>query len=354
VKILYGVVGEGMGHATRSRVILNHLVKNHEVQIVVSGRAHAYLSKYFFNVIEIQGLHISYENNEVDRSRTFWEFLKGLPSMLSENFEEFMRMSEGFTPDAVVSDFETFAYWFGQYHNIPVISIDNMQILNRCELDVEIPEQYDADFRIAKAIVKGKLPGCYHYMITTFFYPPPRKEHTSLYPPILRKEILDARETTTTGDHLVVYQTSTTNDRLLQILKEVGIPCRVYGFRRSEKLGNVTLRDFSEDGFIKDLATCRGVLATGGFSLMGEAVYLGKPLLAVPVRKQFEQQLNALYLRKLDYGEFHDELSVEAVRGFCSRLDGYAEALKAYRQDGNTLILSGLDRLLAEIAGGAR
>jgi uncharacterized protein (TIGR00661 family) len=352
VKILYGVVGEGMGHATRSRVILNHLVKNHEVQIVVSGRAHAYLSKYFFNVIEIQGLHMAYEGNEVDRSRTFWEFVKGLPSMLSENFEEFVRMGERFTPDAVVSDFESFAYAFGKYHDLPVISIDNMQILNRCELDVEIPGEYEDDFQIAKNIVRGKLPGCHHYLITTFFFPPVSKESTSLYPPILRDEVLAARETTTQGEHLLVYQTSTTNEQLLKILQEVGIPSRVYGFRRSEKLGTVTLRDFSEEGFIRDLASCRGVLATGGFSLMGEAVYLGKPLLAVPVRKQFEQQLNSLYLRKLSYGEYHDTLSVEAVRGFCTRLDTYSEGLKAHRQDGNTAILGALDRLLAEI--GAR
>jgi uncharacterized protein (TIGR00661 family) len=351
MKILYGVVGEGMGHATRSRVILNHLVKNHEVQIVVSGRAHAYLSRYFLDVVEIQGLHMAYENNEVDRSRTFWELLKGLPSMLSENFEAFIRMSERFQPDVVISDFESFAYTFGQHHALPVISIDNMQILNRCELEVDIPEQYADDFQIAKAIVKGKLPGCYHYLITTFFFPPIRKERTGLFPPILRDEVLAAPRTV--EDHLLVYQTATTNEALLKILEEVRVPCRVYGFGRSEKLSEwVQLRAFSEDGFIRDLASCRGVLATGGFSLMGEAVYLGKPLLAVPLRKQFEQILNALYLKRLGYGEYHDALTPEAVRGFMGRLDGYAAALRNHHQDGNTLILSALDGLLEEARRG--
>ncbi len=340
-----------MGHATRSRVILDHLVKNHEVRIVVSGRAHAYLSRYFLDVIEIQGLHMVYDKDAVDRSRTFWEFLKGLPSMLSSNFEEFIRMSEGFKPDAVVSDFESFAYTFGKFHDLPVVSIDNMQILNRCDLgDLNIPEQYDEDFQIAKGIVRSKLPGCYHYMITTFFFPPIRKEHTSLYPPILRDEILEAE--TSPGDHLVVYQTSTTNDDLLRILREVDVPCRVYGFRRNENLGKIQLRDFSEEGFVKDLASCRGVLATGGFSLMGEAVYLGKPLLAVPVRKQFEQVLNSLYLEKLGFGEYHQVLSVDAVRGFVGKLDGYARSLEQHKQDGNKQILGALDGLLSEIAAG--
>ena len=39
MRILYGVVGEGMGHATRSSVLLEHLTKQHEVHVVVSGRA---------------------------------------------------------------------------------------------------------------------------------------------------------------------------------------------------------------------------------------------------------------------------------------------------------------------------
>ena len=46
MKILYGVVGEGMGHAMRSRVILEHLVaQNHDVEIMASGRAVDFLAK---------------------------------------------------------------------------------------------------------------------------------------------------------------------------------------------------------------------------------------------------------------------------------------------------------------------
>ena len=38
--------------------------------------------------------------------------------------------------------------------------------------------------------------------------------------------------------------------------------------------------------------------AGGGFTLMGEAVYLHKPMLAVPLHRQFEQVLNARSTRK--------------------------------------------------------
>lgn len=40
MRILYGVVGEGMGHATRSRVVIEHLLAaGHRLHVVVSGRA---------------------------------------------------------------------------------------------------------------------------------------------------------------------------------------------------------------------------------------------------------------------------------------------------------------------------
>ena len=40
MKILYGVVGEGMGHAMRSRVVLEHLVgAGHDVQVMCVNHA---------------------------------------------------------------------------------------------------------------------------------------------------------------------------------------------------------------------------------------------------------------------------------------------------------------------------
>ena len=69
MRILYGVVGEGMGHATRSRVILEDLTKEHEVQVVASGRAHDYLAERFEDVHNIWGFTIHYEGNAVTNAR---------------------------------------------------------------------------------------------------------------------------------------------------------------------------------------------------------------------------------------------------------------------------------------------
>ena len=55
MRILYGVNGEGMGHATRSEVVIEDLLGDHEVKVMASGAAFRYLSGPLGNVNEIFG-----------------------------------------------------------------------------------------------------------------------------------------------------------------------------------------------------------------------------------------------------------------------------------------------------------
>ncbi len=348
MRILYGVVGEGMGHATRSGVLLDHLTREHEVHVVVSGRARDYLAQRFENVRKIWGLTIQYEGNSVRKLDTLLENLKGAVKGFPENIRAYFDLVDDFKPDVVVSDFESFSYLYGRNHLLPVISVDNMQIINRCKHDPELLAGHEKDFELTKSIVKAKLPGCFHYLIATFFYPEVRKERTTLLPSILRPEILSARAEP--GEHLLVYQTSTTNTELLGALRHSGIPCRVYGVRRGiesdEVEANLTFRPFSEAGFIDDLRSARAVVAGGGYTLMSEAVYLHKPVLSLPVKGQFEQTLNALYLQQLGYGHHAEALDQQTLAAFLADVPRCAEALQGYQQDGNRLMLEALDHQL--------
>jgi uncharacterized protein (TIGR00661 family) len=350
MKVLYGVVGEGMGHAMRSRVILEHLVAGgHDVEIMASGRAFEFLGKRFENVNRIHGLHMIYEENRVRLGRTLWSNVLAGTGGVPQNIGAYFKLLDDFRPEVVISDFESWTYFFAKAHGLPVISVDNMQVINRCVHPPEVLDGHEGDFSLTKAFVKSKLPFCERYLITTFFYPELRKDRTKLFPPILRPEILAARPTM--GDHLLVYQTAEGNDALADVLAASGVECRVYGMRRGIKEeqieGNVRYRPFSEDGFIADLASARAVVAGGGFTLMGEAVYLHKPMLSIPVGKQFEQVLNARWLEKLGYGRMCERLDDPAIlRSFLGEVPACAARLAAYGQEGNTLILGEIDHLL--------
>src|SRR5262249_34676456 len=142
MRILYGVPGEGMGHATRSKVILEHLIAKHEVQVIVSGRAHGILTRAFpgLPIHEEEGLSMVCEANRFRKWKTCVALIKK-PPRITDNFELVTRISEAFDPELVISDFESLAYFFSKERELPVLSIDNMEILNRCELEIEIPEE---------------------------------------------------------------------------------------------------------------------------------------------------------------------------------------------------------------------
>jgi uncharacterized protein (TIGR00661 family) len=344
-----------MGHATRSKVVCEYLVRSgHEVKIVVSGRAFGLLAKSFNDVVEIRGLTIRYVDNRVDRDGTFARNVLAAPSMLAANMGAYFDRVASFRPDAVISDFDSFAYFFAKRHRLPILSIDNQQIVSRVKLAKFAKHGVKVDYQMTKAFVRAKLPACNHYVITTFFFPALRKRYakeTTLIPPILRRSILDAKKRSHPGEHVLVYQTSTSDTRLIDELNAVeNEKFIVYGLRKNARRGNCQLKEFAEDGFVDDLAAARAVVTNGGFTLIGEAVFLGKPIFSIPVGNQYEQILNARYLEELGYGLAADRVEADLLRLFLRETPKYSSRVAKHRQDGNQELYDVVDRVLERFA----
>ena len=357
MRILYGVVGEGMGHATRSRVILEHLVKRgHQIKVVVSGRAHRFLTERLaqhesVSIEEIHGLSLTYVGNRVDKSESLKKNLKLAAKGIRKNVEVYRKVAEaGFQPELVISDFESWAAFYALNHFLPVISIDNMQVINRCKHPKEVIGKRSQAYSLAKLAVKSKIPGAYHYLVSSFFFPKVRKKRTTLVPPILRNEILQAARQP--GSHVLVYQTASANEQLVPVLQQLPYEFRLYGMGREATEGNVSLRSFSESGFVEDLRTARAVITGGGYTLMSEAVHLGVPVHSVPVEEQFEQILNARWLSHLGYGTWSPTLEIDKIRDFIENSATYAKALESYPRQDNSMLFRLVDELIERRARG--
>lgn len=340
-----------MGHATRSLTILNHLLDNdHEIRVVVSGKAHQFLterlaSRANASVEEIHGLTLRYFGNRLDRGQSLYANLRRAPDGIRKNVKVYRKVAEdGFAPQAVVSDFESFAAFYGLKHRVPVISLDNIQILNRCRLDKTVTSGNGFDLRLARLAVKAKMPGAYHYLITSFFYPPIRRRRTTLLPPILRPDVVNAVKEP--AAHMLVYQRTIPPRQLVKTLQPLPVTFHVYGTTENHTDHNVVFKSFSGSGFLEDLRTARAVIGGGGFSLMSEAVSLKVPMLSVPIEHQYEQQLNALYLERLGYGTCSHTLTTESLEQFLSRLDEFQQSLDAYERHDNHMVFDCLDELL--------
>jgi uncharacterized protein (TIGR00661 family) len=351
MRVLYGVTGEGMGHATRSRVVIEHLrARGHAVKVVASDRAYAMLSRHFPDVVEIRGLRVAYADGAMDLAGSLRVNLAGLPSTVVRNAEVY-RQLERFDPRAVVSDFESLSYLFGAARGLPVFSVDNHQVIARCDHRRVLGPADATDFRRVEAFVAAKLPACRHYVVTTFYYPPVRPAcaaSTTLVAPILRAEVRRAALGAAPGEHVLVYQTAEGDSRLVEVLQRFA-PQRfvVYGLRRDAILGNVVCKGFSEAGLVRDLAAARAVVANGGMSLLGEALALGKPVYSVPIRGQFEQGLNARYLAWMGYGARSDVFGAEALAAFLRDAPRMAQRIRdCHAPVGNDAAFAALDGLL--------
>lgn len=354
MKILYGVVGEGMGHATRSRVVLEHLrARGHDLRIVASHDAATFLDRHFGTVMPIDGMKMVFDSsNRVCRWRTIASILAkglyGLPRNIRAYFE---LIHDGFEPDVVISDFESWSHLYGMLHGVPVISLDNIQIVGRCKMPDEVLDGRRWDYFLNKMLVRSKLPFCDRYLLTSFFKPEVVGKKTSIHAPILRREVLEARPER--GEHVVVYQSGGVDPALVESLRMSGVECRAYGVARDvvgERVdGNLVHRAFDEQTFIDDLRTARAVVATGGASLMSEAIHLGKPVLSTPIAGQFEQNMNAIYLERLGFGQIARGIDHCTVSDFLRESDRFEDALAGYDRVGNSDLLRALDRELGTL-----
>ena len=55
----------------------------------------------------------------------------------------------------------------------------------------------------------------------------------------------------------------------------------------------------SNQKFVESLTSCFGVICNAGFETPSEALFLGKRLIVIPLKGQFEQKCNAIALKKI-------------------------------------------------------
>ena len=351
MRLLYAVCGEGSGHATRSKVSLDHLVaRGHDVVVAASSQAESYLKPHH-RVVPIAGVGMRSTDGCFDLRRTVEENAQRLPRILAENARTWATV-ELFAPEAVVTDFDFFGWSFARAKGLPLLSIDNGLAANVLEHDPSVLTNGQLTF--LRQFNRMMVADADHYIVTTFFYPPVRQRYAgrvTLVPPILRPEVLQiVRNPPPAQDHILVYKSSYVDDdsilRPLAALSDTRFVA--YGLKDDAALPpNVTRRPFDQDAFLRDVASARAIVSNGGMSLIGESLALGKPIYAVPLRGQFEQVVNAAYLRKLGYGSSSEALDPLLLRVFLTNLPRHEAAIRAAAQhDENRTLRATLDSLL--------
>ena len=354
-KIFVSMSGEGRGHATRIKAVVDSLSPRHCVHILAPGDAHALLAPAYagtaVTVREIPGLRFSYNGagrlDFLGTGATASRYLAGFPRLISTVEEQFRAEC----PDLVITDFEPSLPRAARRCGIPFISLNHQHFLVVNDLS-SLPPHLRRHAAFMGMIVRAYYSGMARTIVSSFYFPPLKerfRDRVVQVGVILRPAITEIERRD--GDYLVAYLRRFAPASVLRALQECGREVRVYGLGERTAEGNLSFRAVHERHFLDDLAGSAGLVCTAGNQLVGEALYLGKPVLAFPEPANYEQYINAHFLAQEGTGEWveMDALSGATIRHFLDRGDEYRAKIVPEKYNGTPLALRTIEDFLQQI-----
>ena len=349
-RIHYGLAGEGRGHAVRARTLLEELQVAHTVTVHAPGDAYSFLAPLYagnrrIEIREVPGLRWSYGRRGqvavVRSARQSAAYLAALPGLIAR----LHRVLIDERAELVITDFEPALSRAARRAGVPLVAVDHQAFLTTSDLS-ELPVTLRAHAAFMGAFVARWTPRPDLRVVSSFYRPKLRAgvgadvRQANVF---LRRALREAEPVR--GNHVLAYLRPGVPECALDVLRRAPIEVRLYGRGEGPREGALVRRPVDEAGFLADLLNCTAVISTAGNQLIGEALALGKPVLAAPELGNREQELNAWFLARTPGGsattfESFDRLAFEGLLERASRaeratspaqVDGTLVALEAIR-----------------------
>src|SRR3989338_6847299 len=356
-RILFTVCGLGLGHATRSSVLIRSLFKRHQVFIASYGSGDEYLGREFReemarNGAKLHWFELVFKGSQYLKARTFFQSLPLLPRVAATNFQKMVQLVREFKPDLIISDFDVNGLYVGHLFGIPVVTISNMHLMNYVKPHLkfnQVLEYYLTETPVLNAFIASK-----YFVIPTLIKPDIREKNVFFFHPIVRESLLE--KTPAQGSHILVYGSDEQIDPVLRLLPQFPqYQFIVYGRNTSRKEGNIKYKVFSQQGFAKDLLSAQALVCHGGTSILYETAVFQKPVCVVTKPDFFERYFNGLLAQGLGFGELFDRATKENLSSFFRNLDYYRQALESANiKPDNKAILKKLNEIIETEAGKQR
>ncbi len=352
MKIAYGVLGYGQGHATRALSVLPLLERHHEVMILSSGDALSALSPTYpvFNLPNLR-----YEYNDFGKRCLFrtaaaqWSNVRdaifGGPAL-----NGVMRALRGFAPDVAICDCDPFVHHAAARLGIPRVSFDHFGVLAFCRIRMPWADRVRAARDVATYRMLIGQPQ--RIVVSSFFDVPTTLPGVKLVPALVREEVRNVSHLA--EEHLLVYLNNGQRQmtpKLQDALRGLRMPVIVYGtpFRGDD--GSLSFRAPSRRAFVDDLARSIAVFSTAGNQLVAEALHLRKPMLVTP-ENTIEQRTNARAIEGMGFGRAiaHEQVTTGAIKSFLSDVPSLRSRTRRFARDGTTEAAATLLRLAADLS----
>jgi uncharacterized protein (TIGR00661 family) len=332
-KIFYSMAGEGRGHASRVRSMVEQLRNEHELVLLASGQAFDFLTGCYgentpnVEIRRIPGLRFKYTNNRLNVTKSVIEGFR-FRYRLRDYVREVGQWIEQDRPRLAVVDFEPILPRAARRMNVPYIVVNHQNFAEAYKLSI-LPVSLKIHAAGIRWAVRQHHTRQTATVVSGFFKPPLHKgfEDVVQVGPLLRPEVRG--KTPSDGDFLLSYLRPHTPAHVFELLKQCGKEVRIYGLGERPEDGPLTYRAISEETYVDDLASCRAYIGAAGNQTLGELLYFGKPVFALPEDTHHEQLINAHFIRHMGVGNFAtaQQVDKEHFADFFVRRDDYLEKL---------------------------
>ncbi|MBX2818236.1 MAG: hypothetical protein KTR29_01105 [Rhodothermaceae bacterium] len=320
------IQGEGRGHLTQALALKSMLSDaGHTVSKVFIGlNERRQVPGFFLEKIGASTTYFESPNFAVDQNV---QGIKIWPTIVQnlkkrQGFKKSLNvLKEGIKeiqPDVVINFYEplTGVFNFLHKHGVPVICIGHQYMFHHPVYPFppgKWPQKMGAKFftRLTSFGASRRL--------ALSFYEADDKSTISVMPPLLRKELfeqpMDKEE-----DFFLIYLLNKGYADAVIKWHEKHPEVRLHCFWDNQDVDEehhhdetLTFHQLSDWKFLDKMAHCKGLICTAGFESICEAMYLGKSILAVPVKGHVEQYWNALDLMQYGGGIYDADFNIERL-----------------------------------------
>lgn len=280
MKILYSVQATGNGHISRAMELMPHLQQYGDVDVFLSG-SNSHLQPQLPVKYRSQGLSLFYGNTG---GLDYWRMWKELN--LKRIWKEAKELPvEKY--DIVLNDFDSVTTMACRFKKVSSIGFGHQASFQ----SKHTPRGNKKD--IAGELILQQYAKATEYVGLHF-----KQYDDFIYSPVIKQEIMQA--TPTDKGHVTVYLSHYSDEVVLKALHKIkDIRFEVFSKKVQQPTvsANVTLLPISNEEFTHSLIHSHGVITGAGFETPAEALYLGKRLLVLPIKGQYEQLCNAAALK---------------------------------------------------------
>ncbi|MDI9339280.1 MAG: glycosyltransferase family protein [Sediminibacterium sp.] len=356
-KYVLVVQGEGRGHMTQAISLYELLLsQGHTVSAVILGSGGKRdIPQFFFDKVKVPIHQLISPNFSCDKNNKSIRITRTLidNAMKLKTFRRSLQQMDAILkehePDVIINFFDLLLGLYYRFYKpkFKMVCIAHQYIY--FHPDFEFPKGHFLDRLAIKLFTRLTAFGSSKNLALSFYKIYTHHNEVVVVPPLLRNEVFNLE--VKTEDYFLVYLVN--NGYFEEILNwhrlNPGREIHCFTDNPEGLSGKYTfnkeklfIHRIDDKLFLEKMSKARGLASTAGFESVCEAMYLGKPVLMVPIQGHFEQFCNSRDAHKAGAGIYDKTFNLSRFELYCRTNDGNNQWFKNWVAAAQTKIINEL------------